>query len=136
MAGFGSGRRAGKSESSGSIDPGAGRHHDAARHAGSSNPISGSGQVGALHAYEFMRGFGRTHDLVKGMTMSHDILKRLGLEHIDVRSPDFLEALNRMQEEARESLKSARRDPISAGPSSNDDAPPVGFDWIEPLDDL
>ena len=36
--------------------------------------------------------------------MSHDILKRLGLDHLDVSSPDFLSALNRMQREERESL--------------------------------
>ena len=36
--------------------------------------------------------------------MSHDILKRLGLDHLDVSSQDFLNALNRMQREERESL--------------------------------
>ena len=37
--------------------------------------------------------------------MSHDILKRLGLGHLDVASPDFLRTLNRMQQEARNSLQ-------------------------------
>ncbi|MBZ0223308.1 MAG: hypothetical protein IT467_10130 [Dokdonella sp.] len=37
--------------------------------------------------------------------MSYDILKNLGLEHIDTRSPDFLEALERMQREALLSLQ-------------------------------
>lgn len=36
--------------------------------------------------------------------MSHDILKRLGLDHLDVSSPDFLNALNRMQRQEREAL--------------------------------
>jgi hypothetical protein len=37
--------------------------------------------------------------------MNHDILKRLGLDHLDVSSQDFLDTLNRMQREARESLR-------------------------------
>ncbi len=32
--------------------------------------------------------------------MSYDILKNLGLDHLDTRSPDFLQALERMQREA------------------------------------
>lgn len=41
------------------------------------------------------------------MNNNHDILKRLGLDHLDVSSPDFLRALNRMQREERESLLNA-----------------------------
>jgi hypothetical protein len=37
--------------------------------------------------------------------MNHDILKRLGLDHLDVSSTDFLDALNRMQRRERESLQ-------------------------------
>ena len=46
------------------------------------------------------RGIGKSDT-----TMSYDILKNLGLEHIDTRSPDFLEALERMQREALLSLQ-------------------------------
>jgi hypothetical protein len=62
--------------------------------------------------------------------MNHDILKRLGLDHLDVQSPDFLDALNRMQQEERENL-------LHAGPvndpefSSGDEPVPFpGFDWM------
>lgn len=60
--------------------------------------------------------------------MSHDILKRLGLDHLDVTSPDFLKTLNRMQQEARDSLQR------SEGPGPFDaqvfdtDAPLAGLD--------
>jgi hypothetical protein len=37
--------------------------------------------------------------------MNHDILKRLGLDHLDVSSTDFLDALNRMQRRERESIR-------------------------------
>ena len=37
--------------------------------------------------------------------MNHDILKRLGLDHLDVASTDFLDALNRKQRRERESLR-------------------------------
>jgi hypothetical protein len=62
--------------------------------------------------------------------MNHDILKRLGLDHLDVQSTDFLDALNRMQQEERDSL-------LHAGPvndpefSSGDEPVPFpGFDWM------
>jgi hypothetical protein len=62
--------------------------------------------------------------------MNHDILKRLGLDHLDVSSPDFLDALNRMQLEARESLRQA--EPVN-DPQFGADGEPVpfpGFDWM------
>ena len=37
--------------------------------------------------------------------MNHEILKRLGLDHLDVSSTDFLDALNRMQRRERESIR-------------------------------
>ena len=37
--------------------------------------------------------------------MNYDILKRLGLDHLDVNSTDFLDALNKMQKRARESIR-------------------------------
>ena len=37
--------------------------------------------------------------------MNYDILKRLGLDHLDVSSHDFLEALNKMQKRERESIR-------------------------------
>ena len=37
--------------------------------------------------------------------MNYDILKRLGLDHLDVNSTDFLEALNKMQKRERESIR-------------------------------
>ena len=62
--------------------------------------------------------------------MNHDILKRLGLDHLDVQSADFLDALNRMQQEERESL-------LSAGPvndpefsAADEPVPFPGFDWM------
>lgn len=42
------------------------------------------------------------------MSINHDILKRLGLDHLDVSSPDFLDVLNRMQRQERESLLNAK----------------------------
>jgi hypothetical protein len=62
--------------------------------------------------------------------MNHDILKRLGLDHLNVQSPDFLDALNRMQQEERESLLSAG--PLNDPEFSADDEPVPfpGFDWM------
>lgn len=37
--------------------------------------------------------------------MNYDILKRLGLDHLDVGSTDFLDALNKMQKRERESIR-------------------------------
>jgi hypothetical protein len=37
--------------------------------------------------------------------MNYDILKRLGLDHLDVNSTDFLDALNKMQKRERESIR-------------------------------
>ena len=62
--------------------------------------------------------------------MNHDILKRLGLDHLDVASQDFLDTLNRMQQEARENLRDVEplNDPDF---SASDDAVPFpGFDWM------
>lgn len=52
--------------------------------------------------------------------MSHDILKRLGLDHLDVTSPDFLQTLNRLQQEARDSLKRSEGSCAAAPPSPFD----------------
>ncbi|HVT32745.1 MAG TPA: hypothetical protein VHE32_08855 [Rhodanobacteraceae bacterium] len=62
--------------------------------------------------------------------MNHDILKRLGLDHLDVSSPDFLDALNRLQQEARENLHRTRpvNDPEFLGVV--EDVPFPGFDWM------
>jgi hypothetical protein len=43
--------------------------------------------------------------------MNHDILKRLGLDHLDVSSTDFLDALNRMQKRERESIR--KNEPVN-----------------------
>jgi hypothetical protein len=59
--------------------------------------------------------------------MSHDILKRLGLDHLDVTSPDFLKTLNRLQQEARDSLQR------SEAPDAHDALP---FDADSPLPGL
>jgi hypothetical protein len=74
----------------------------------------------------------RLLDIGKGPIMSHDILKRLGLDHLDVSSPAFLEALNRMQAEARESLQRCRpcNDPEFAAP--RDEEPITGFGLVPP----
>lgn len=40
-----------------------------------------------------------------GRQMNYDILKRLGLDHLDVTSTDFLDALNKMQKRERESIR-------------------------------
>lgn len=56
------------------------------------------------------RGIGKSET-----DMSYDILKSLGLEHIDTRSPDFLETLERMQREALLSLQC--EDPRQPGES-------------------
>ncbi|MGA9342887.1 MAG: hypothetical protein WBV61_11240 [Rhodanobacteraceae bacterium] len=47
--------------------------------------------------------------------MSYDILKNLGLDPSDVRSPDFLETLQRMQKEALRSLEPAANEPEISG---------------------
>ena len=62
--------------------------------------------------------------------MNHDILKRLGLDHLDVSSSDFLEALNRMQQEEHEHLRQAPplNDPDFTGEVQ--DVPFPGFDWM------
>lgn len=62
--------------------------------------------------------------------MNHDILKRLGLDHLDVSSPDFLDTLNRLQQEARENLR--RTEPVNDPQfSAADEAVPFpGFDWM------
>ncbi len=64
--------------------------------------------------------------------MSHDILKRLGLDHLDVSSPDFLHALNRMQREERESLLRSKpcNDPEFEGMDGELLFP--GFDLLPP----
>jgi|GEM_PF-2485882 len=64
--------------------------------------------------------------------MNHDILKRLGLDHIDVDSPDFLRTLNRLQQEARENLRQGKVPSTGTSQLFDPDAPPAGFDWIEP----
>ncbi len=62
--------------------------------------------------------------------MNHDILKRLGLDHLDVDSPDFLDTLNRLQQEAREKLHAATplNDPQFG--ASDENVPFPGFDWM------
>jgi hypothetical protein len=62
--------------------------------------------------------------------MYHDILKRLGLDHLDVSSPDFLDALNRLQQEARENLHQSKpvNDPEFLGVV--EDVPFPGFEWM------
>ncbi|HVV95537.1 MAG TPA: hypothetical protein VHC92_00210 [Rhodanobacteraceae bacterium] len=62
--------------------------------------------------------------------MNHDILKRLGLDHLDVSSPDFLDALNRLQQEARENLHRTQpvNDPEFLGVV--EDVPFPGFEWM------
>jgi hypothetical protein len=62
--------------------------------------------------------------------MNHDILKRLGLDHLDVSSPDFLDALNRLQQEARENLHRTQpvNDPEFLG--IVEDVPFPGFEWM------
>jgi len=62
--------------------------------------------------------------------MSHDILKRLGLDHLDVTSPDFLRTLNRLQQEARDSLQQAESPCAAQAPELGADAPPTGLDPI------
>jgi hypothetical protein len=64
--------------------------------------------------------------------MSHDILKRMGLDHLDVSSRDFLDALNRMQVEARDSLRRAEplNDPQFV--ESDLDGLFAGFDLLQP----
>jgi hypothetical protein len=72
---------------------------------------------------------------VKEDDMNHDILKRLGLDHLNVSSPDFLNTLNRMQQEARESLRQTApmNDPQFTG--SVEDVPFPGFDWMPMADE-
>jgi hypothetical protein len=62
--------------------------------------------------------------------MNHEILKRLGLDHLDVASPDFLETLNRMQQQARENLRETEpiNDPQFTGAIEATGFP--GFDWM------
>ena len=62
--------------------------------------------------------------------MNHDILKRLGLDHLDVSSPDFLDELNRLQQEARENLHRTQpvNDPEFLGVV--EDVPFPGFEWM------
>ena len=62
--------------------------------------------------------------------MNHNILKRLGLDHLDVQSSDFLDALNRMQQEERESLQKA--EPVNDPEFIEGDEPVPfpGFDWM------
>jgi hypothetical protein len=62
--------------------------------------------------------------------MNHDIQKRLGLDHLDVSSPDFLDELNRLQQEARENLPRSRpvNDPEFLG--AVEDVPFPGFEWM------
>lgn len=65
--------------------------------------------------------------------MSHDILKRLGLDHLDVSSQDFLNALNRMQREERESLLRSKpcNDPQFEGLAGDSLFP--DFDLLPPI---
>jgi|GEM_PF-1305052 hypothetical protein len=49
--------------------------------------------------------------------MRYDILKQLGLDHLDTDSPEFLQALERMQREALESLRRESGEPFEAGAS-------------------
>jgi hypothetical protein len=62
--------------------------------------------------------------------MNHDILKRLGLDHLDVQSPDFLDALNRMQQDERDGLR--RAEPLNDPEFATGDelVPCPGFDWM------
>src|SRR5262249_46210830 len=49
--------------------------------------------------------------LGKGRLMNYDILKRLGLDHLDVGSTDFLDALNKMQKREPESI--GKKEPVN-----------------------
>ena len=42
--------------------------------------------------------------------MNYDILKRLGLDHLDVNSTDFLDALNKMQKRERDAVQRLDQD--------------------------
>ena len=67
--------------------------------------------------------------------MNHHILKRFGLEHLEVGSPDFLRALNRLQQEARDGLQQGAGTNPTAAASQDMDEPLAGFEWIEPLNE-
>ncbi|MGH8173865.1 MAG: hypothetical protein ACREPX_12035 [Rhodanobacteraceae bacterium] len=67
--------------------------------------------------------------------MNHHILKRFGLEHLDVASPDFLTALNRLQQEARDGLQTTEVPADPGTPAEDPDAPLAGFEWIEPANE-
>jgi len=67
--------------------------------------------------------------------MNHHILKRFGLEHLKVGSADFLEALNRLQQEARDGLQQGAGAKPAAATSQDMDEPLAGFEWIEPLNE-
>lgn len=60
--------------------------------------------------------------------MSHDILKRLGLDHLDVTSPDFLKVLNRLQQEARDSLQQSEAPAPFDAHVFDADSPLAGLD--------
>jgi hypothetical protein len=62
--------------------------------------------------------------------MNHDILKRFGLDHLDVKSPDFLDTLNRLQQEARESLRAAEPSNDAQFGAGDGTVPFPGFDWM------
>jgi len=67
--------------------------------------------------------------------MNHHILKRFGLQHLDVASPDFLQALNRLQQEARDGLSTSEASGASEPPPEDPDARLAGFEWIEPANE-
>lgn len=67
--------------------------------------------------------------------MNHHILKRFGLQNIDVGSPDFLRALNRLQQEARDGLPTPEAPPAVERPQDDLDARLAGFEWIEPANE-
>jgi hypothetical protein len=59
--------------------------------------------------------------------MNHDILKRLGLDHLDVSSTDFLAALNRMQQQERDSLRESQ-------PLNDPEFDAIDFDFLTGFD--
>lgn len=64
------------------------------------------------------------------MSNNHDILKRLGLDHLDVSTPDFLNALNRLQREERERLL---KTPPSNEPEFDSSDVDLSFFQFDPL---
>ena len=70
---------------------------------------------------------------MKDKDPNHDILKRLGLDHLDVSSPDFMNTLNRMQQETCDKLR--RSEPVNDPQwgSGDEGVPFPGFDWM-PMD--